>query len=79
MLMIRAAGLFDGERFLPGPATVVVDDGRSPAWIRDGRTRRSTPKCSTSATPCSPGSWTPTSTSSATAAGVPGPRRGLLA
>ena len=27
MLMIRAAGLFDGERFLPGPATVVVDHG----------------------------------------------------
>src|SRR3954447_13483700 len=25
--MIRAAGLFDGERFAPGPATVVVDDG----------------------------------------------------
>ena len=27
MLMIRAARLFDGERFVPGPATVVVDDG----------------------------------------------------
>src|SRR5690242_3927323 len=27
MLMIRAARLFDGERFLPSPATVVVDHG----------------------------------------------------
>src|SRR5919199_4624574 len=27
MLMIKAAGLFDGERFLPGPATVAVEDG----------------------------------------------------
>jgi len=36
MLMIRAAGLFDGERFAPGPATVVVDDGTiagvEPGW-----------------------------------------------
>jgi imidazolonepropionase-like amidohydrolase len=27
MLMIRSAGLFDGERFLSGPATVAVQDG----------------------------------------------------
>ena len=36
MLMIRAAGLFDGERFLPGPATVVVDDG-TVAGVDSGR------------------------------------------
>ena len=28
MLMIRAAGVFDGDRFAPGPATVMVDGGR---------------------------------------------------
>ena len=36
MLMIRSAGLFDGERFLPGPATVVVENGTTagvePGW-----------------------------------------------
>jgi imidazolonepropionase-like amidohydrolase len=37
MLMIRSAGLFDGERFLPGPTTVVVEDetiaGVEPRWL----------------------------------------------
>src|ERR687886_745474 len=28
MLMIRSAGLFDGDRFLPGPVTVVVEDSK---------------------------------------------------
>jgi imidazolonepropionase-like amidohydrolase len=36
MLMIRGARLFDGERFLPGPATVVVDDGTI-AGVEPGR------------------------------------------
>src|SRR3569832_1515625 len=27
MLMIRSTALFDGERFRPGPASVLVDDG----------------------------------------------------
>src|SRR5919199_6271437 len=36
MLMIRSARLFDGERFLPGPATVVVQDGTI-AGVEAGR------------------------------------------
>ncbi len=35
MLFIRSAGLFDGERFLHGPATVVVDD-RTIAGVEEG-------------------------------------------
>ena len=36
MLMIRSAGLFDGDQFLAGPATVVVEGGTiagvEPGW-----------------------------------------------